>query len=412
MSIERAVRIVAAALPLGWACGACAQSSVTLYGIVNPDVVFVSNAQTGRVAGALHGDRQISLQDATTSAYVGSRFGIRGREDLGAGTFAVFTLENGFSVANGSLGQGGALFGRQAFVGVSNERFGSVMLGRQYSPVIDFLAPLTTVSQWGGFITAHPDDIDDLGLTVRQNNAVKFSTPVWHGWSAGAMYALGGVPGHVGRNQVMSAGVGYAGSSLRIGVGYLSASAPNVSMWGGQPNGGGSAANNIGSFGSATAPERNPVMAGYASASREQTVGAGASYALGNATIGAVYTNTRFVGLGSDAGPNPRGYAGSASFNTVELNGSYRIGAAVSLGASYSYTLARGPDAIGAHYHQVNAGVHYALSKRTDVYMIAVYQRAAGTDSLGQPAVASINGMTPSASRQQFVDAVGIAHRF
>lgn len=412
MSIARTAWIVAAVLPLGWACGASAQSSVTLYGIVNPDVVFVSNAQSGRVAGALRGDRQVSLQDATTSAYVGSRFGIRGREDLGAGTFVVFTLENGFSVANGSLGQGGALFGRQAFVGVSNERLGSVTLGRQYSPVIDYLAPLTTVTQWGGFITAHPDDIDDLGLTVRQNNAVKIATPVWHGLSAAAMYEFGGVAGHTGQNQVIAAGAGYVGGPLRIGVGYLNASAPNVSMWGGQPNGGGSAVNNIGSFGSATAPQRNPVMAGYASASREETIGAGASYALGNATIGAAYTNTRFVGLGSDSGPNPRGYAGSASFNTVELNGSYRIGAAVSLGASYSYTLARGPDAIGAHYNQVNAGAHYALSKRTDVYMIAVYQRASGTDSLGQPAVASINGMTPSASRQQFVDAVGMAHRF
>ncbi|WP_335672065.1 porin [Burkholderia sp. LA-2-3-30-S1-D2] len=385
---------------------------MTLYGIVNPDVVFVSNAQSGRVAGALRGDRQVSLQDATTSAYVGSRFGIRGREDLGAGTFAVFTLENGFSVANGSLGQGGALFGRQAFVGVSNDRLGSVTLGRQYSPVIDYLAPLTTVTQWGGFITAHPDDIDDLGLTVRQNNAVKIATPVWHGLSAAAMYEFGGVAGHTGQNRVIAAGAGYVGDPLRIGVGYLNASAPNVSMWGGQPNGGGSAVNNIGSFGSATAPQRNPVMAGYASASREETIGVGASYVLGNATIGAAYTNTRFVGLGSDSGPNPRGYAGSASFNMVELNGSYRIGAAVSLGASYSYTLARGPDAIGAHYNQVNAGVHYALSKRTDVYMIAVYQRASGTDSLGQPAVASINGMTPSASRQQFVDAVGMAHRF
>ncbi|CAB3963905.1 MULTISPECIES: porin [Burkholderia] len=412
MSIERKAWIAVAALPLGWACGAFAQSSVTLYGIVDPDVVFVSNAQSGRVAGALHGDRQVSLQDATTSAYVGSRFGIRGREDLGAGTFAVFTLENGFSVANGSLGQGGALFGRQSFIGVSNERLGSVTLGRQYSPVIDYLAPLTTVSQWGGFITAHPDDIDNLGLTVRQNNTVKIATPVWHGWSASAMYGFGGVAGHVGQNQVVAAGAGYVGGPLRIGIGYLNASAPNVSMWGGQPSGGGIAANNIGSFGSATAPERNPVMAGYASASREETIGAGASYTLGNATIGAAYTNTRFIGLGSDSGPNPRGYTGSASFNAVELNGSYRIGAAVSVGASYSYTLARGPDASGAHYNQFNAGVHYALSKRTDVYMIAVYQRAAGTDSLGQAAVASINGMTPSASRQQFVDAVGIAHRF
>ncbi|ABB08544.1 porin [Burkholderia lata] len=412
MTILRSAKVVVAMLPLGWAFGVCAQSSVMLYGIVDPDVVFVSNAQVNKVGGTLHGARQVSLQDATTSAYVGSRFGIRGREDLGGGTSTIFTLENGFSVANGFLGQGGALFGRQAFVGLSNDSLGSLTLGRQYSPVVDFLSPLTTVTQWGGFITAHPDDIDNLGLTVRQNNSVKISSPVWHGWSASAMYGFGGVAGQMARNQVIAAGAGYVGGALRIGVGYLSAYDPNVSMWGNQPNGGGNLVNNIGSFGSETTPQKNPVMAGYASASREQTIGAGASYTLGRATLGAAYTNTRFVGLGSDAGPNPQGYVGSATFNTIEVNGAYRIAPAVSLGASYSYTLTRGPDAIGAHYNQINAGVHYALSKRTDVYMIAVYQRASGVDSLGQSAVASINGMTPSASRQQFVDAIGLAHRF
>jgi predicted porin len=60
----------------------------------------------------------------------------------------------------------------------------------------------------------------------------------------------------------------------------------------------------------------------------------------------------------------------------------------------------------------VNAGVHYALSKRTDMYMVVAYQHASGVNSLGQAAVASINGMTPSATRQQVVDAIGLAHRF
>ena len=153
-------------------------------------------------------------------------------------------------------------------------------------------------------------------------------------------------------------------------------------------------------------------MAGYASAHREQIFGGGASYTFARATVGVVYSNTRFVGLGSDGGPNPLGYAGSAVFNVVEANASYQLTAPLSLGASYSYTSASGPVANKAHYNQVNAGVHYALSKRTDVYMVAAYQHASGVDSFNQPAVASINGLTPSASKQQVVDTLGIAHRF
>ncbi|MFP3617304.1 porin, partial [Paraburkholderia sp. SIMBA_050] len=49
----------------------------------------------------------------------GSRWGLRGTEDLGGGLKAIFVLENGFSVGTGAAGQGGAMFGRQAYVGLS-----------------------------------------------------------------------------------------------------------------------------------------------------------------------------------------------------------------------------------------------------------------------------------------------------
>lgn len=391
---------------------AFAQSSVSFYGIIDPALVYVSNAQTNKAGGILHGARQFSMQDASTSAYIGSRFGFRGIEDLGGGSRAIFTLENGFNVANGALGQGGLLFGRQAFVGLSNDRIGSITAGRQYSSFADYLFPLTPVSQWGGFITAHPDDIDNLGLTVRQNNALKISSPVWNGFSTNAMYAFGGVAGSMSTNQVVSVGAGYTGGPLKVAIGYLSAYDPNISMWGGQPNAGGVTANNIGSFGSATMPEKNPVIAGYASAHREEVFGAGVAYTLGRTTLGVLYTNTRFLGLGSASGPNPLGYQGSAAFNTIELSASCRVLPETSISASYAYTTTSGPNANKAHYNQVNAGVHYFLSKRTDVYMVGAYQRASGVDSLGQTAVASINGMTPSSTRQQFVDTVGITHRF
>ncbi|WP_321960571.1 porin [Paraburkholderia sp. J7] len=403
---------MAAVVSVGFSSAAFAQSSVTFYGIVDPDIVYVSNAQTNKAGGVLHGAHQYSMQDASSSAYVGSRFGLRGSEDLGGGIKAIFTLENGFNAANGVLGQGGALFGRQAFVGLANESIGTITAGRQYSSFVDYLFPLSSVNLWGGFITAHPDDVDNLGLTVRQNNTVKYTSPTWNGFSADVMYSFGGVPGSISTDQVISAGAGYSVGPLRIGIGYLSAYDPNVSMWGSQPNGGGAAVNNIGSLGSATTPQKNPVIAGYASANREEVFGGGASYTFGHAAVGFIYTNTRFIGLGSDAGPNPLGYVGSAVFSTIELNTSWRFTNALSVGASYSYTSTSGPKANKAHYNQVNAGVHYNLSRRTDVYTVVAYQRAAGVDSLGQSAVASVNGMTPSATNQQFVATIGLAHRF
>ncbi|WP_176053179.1 porin [Paraburkholderia caribensis] len=395
-----------------YASFAHASSSVTLYGIIDPDVVFVSNAQLGRAGGVLQGAHQISMLDASTSSYAGSRFGLKGVEDLGGGTSAVFTLENGFNAATGALGQGGLMFGRQAFVGVTNNTFGAISLGRQYSSLFDFVSPSTSASQFGGFITSHPDDLDNLGITNRQNNTIKISTPSFRGFSMNAMYGLGGVAGNVSQNQLWSVGAGYLNGPFRIGVAFLDAFDPNISLWGAQPNSGGVTTNNMGSFGSVTTPQRNPVIAGYASAHREQIAAAGTSYVIGRATVGVVYSNTRFVGLGSTSGPNPLGYVGSASFNTVEGNLTYLVDPDVSLGTSYSYTSANGPDGRKAHYNQVNVGAHYFISKRTDVYVVAAYQRASGVDSLGQSAVASITGMTPSASKQQFVNSVGLAHKF
>ena len=164
-----------------------AQGSVTLYGVVDPDIVFVNNAQTGRSSGQLTGRQQYSMMDATTSAYFGSRFGLKGVEDLGGGMTASFTLENGFNAANGTLGQGGLLFGRQAFVGLSAAA-GRITLGRQYSSLWDFVSPLAVITQWAGYIGSHPDDVDNIGGTNRQNNSLKYTSPTWNGITANALY--------------------------------------------------------------------------------------------------------------------------------------------------------------------------------------------------------------------------------
>jgi predicted porin len=256
--LMRKVKVGAVLVAIACSSIAYGQSSVTLYGVVDPALVFVNNAQVNKAGGVLHGAQQYELVDAWTAAYAGSRFGIKGYEDLGGGTAAIFTLENGFNVNSGTLGQGGLMFGRQAFVGLTNNSWGTVTAGRQYSSMVDYVSPISSILQWGGYMTAHPDDVDNLAMTNRQNNALKLGTPVWNGFSANALYSFGGVAGNTSENQIITAAAGYTGGPLRVGVGFLSAFDPNISMWGSQPNAGGVTTNNLGSFGSARPPRRIP----------------------------------------------------------------------------------------------------------------------------------------------------------
>jgi predicted porin len=173
--------------------------------------------------------------------------------------------------------------------------------------------------------------------------------------------------------------------------------------------------NNIGSAGTATSPEANPVLAGYASASTEEIFAAGAAYNVGSATVGLTYSNARFKGLGDTgaSGPNPFGYTGTASFNNAEVNFKYQFTPSFLAGVAYNYTHTSGADdRTAATYHQASVGADYFLSKRTDVYGIVVYQHASGTDSLDQPAVADITGQTPSAVNHQIAVRLGMRHRF
>src|SRR5262249_17529951 len=112
----------------------------------------------------------------------------------------------------------------------------------------------------------------------------------------------------------------------------------------------------------------SPVYSGYGSANTYQVIAAGGAY-----TFGATYSNIRFLNLGSSYAS---AFAGqSVTFNSVELNFRYQLTPALLIGAAYHYT--KGGDIDGqtrATYQQGQVGVDYFLSKRTDVYLIGVYQ--------------------------------------
>jgi predicted porin len=368
-----------------------AQSSVTLYGIVDEGFNINTNA------GGKH------LYNLSSGVLQGSRWGLRGTEDLGGGLKAIFVLENGFDTNTGKLGQGGLLFGRQAFVGLSSN-YGSLTLGRQYDSAVDYVGPLEVGDQWGGYITAHPGDLDNLNNDYRVNNSIKFTSNNYNGLTFGGLYSLGGVAGETGRNQIFSVGAGYANGPLVLGAAYLNARNPNVGFFG----------NNTTT--STPSAVTSPVIAGFTSANTYQVIAAGGAYTFGAATIGGTYSNTKFMNLGASAASPFAGQ--TATFNNGEINFKYQLTPALLVGAAYDYT--RGSKIDGnsaAQYHQGSLGIDYFLSKRTDVYIIGVYQHALGetlnaAGTAPTEAVASISNLTPSANQNQLTGRVGIRTKF
>jgi predicted porin len=390
------VSLVAGALFV--AVGAAhAQSSVTLYGIIDEGFTVNTN---------MKGQHSYAMQSGVLS---GSRWGLKGVEDIGGDVRVIFTLENGFDPSNGRLGFNGLEFGRQAFFGVSGS-LGTLTLGRQYDPNGDFVGPFQASGQWGGNVSAHPADVDNTANTFRTNNAIKFRSASYGGFSFGGMYSLGGIAGDFSRNQVWSVAAGYTNGPLALAAGYVNARNPNISLIGnGTPA----------TPSAATANTPYPVISGFMSARTWQIFNSGIAYSIGPATVGATYSNVAFKGLGdTSSGPNPAGYSGEVYFNTTEVNFKYQVNPALVLGAAVSYTSSSGVSGSsgrndGAIYRQAEVGGLYLLSKRTDINAGVIYQKASGTDSRNLPAVASINNQSsPSSNDHQAIFRVGLRHRF
>jgi predicted porin len=392
---------------------ASAQSSVTLYGIVTGNITYTNNAQTAATSasGRPKGSAQVAQFDSGSSGLASSRWGLKGIEDLGGGLKSIFQLENGFSVNNGALGQGGAIFGRQAYVGLTAPKYGTFTLGRQGDASVEFVSPLIYGWYWGN-LAIHPADYDNLNFTHRINNTIKYLSDTYGGFRFGGLYSLGGVAGNVTQNQYWSLGGSYTGGSLASAASIFNARNPNVSLYGSNPNAS-TTGNNLGSAGSATAAESNPSIAGFASANSQQTISVASTYTAGGAIVGVAYSNTQFRGLGTNAALNTFGYHGTASLNTVSASLRYQATPFLRFGTSFDYTeggSVSGKE--GAKYEQFNLGAAYSLSKATDLYVTGAFQHASGTDSLGRPAVAAIGYLTPSATSKQVAVSAGIKHLF
>lgn len=374
-----------------------AQSSVTLYGTIDTGINYVSQTWTADTIGGSTG-RAYALSSGVIQA---SHWGIRGAEDIDHGLKAIFTVESGFDVNTGKSDQANTLFDRQAFVGLAGN-FGSVTIGRQYDSLNDFVTPLTAGSRGAGQFGAHPADIDNLDNSVRLNNAIKYTSADYDGITFGGVYSMGGTPGNFSNNQVWSAGASFINGPLAIGAAFLQAKNPNTSFFGNSSHD--ATENHLPSM----------VTAGYASARSLQIAAAGATYAFGPLTAGALFSNVQFKGLGDvNSGPITEGVTGKGTLNTTEASLAYQFSPVLSGIVSGSFTKSNSvAGKKGARYKQLNVGLDYALSKRTGVYFLAAGQKASGTNSFNIEAEAEINGFSPSNSGKQLVARVGMRHAF
>ena len=355
-----------------------AQSTVTLYGIADAGFVYTSNVAT---SSSTHG-KVFALTSGNES---GSRWGLTGAEDLGGGLKAIFKLESGFNINNGTSGQGGRLFGRQAYVGLSGTSFGSVTMGRQYNAIQDYLAPLDVASVLTQFAT-HPFDNDNLNNSFRTDNSVKYVSPTLGGFQAQALYGFSNNT-NFANNRTYSVGATFATGPVNVAAAYAHLQNPGVF--------GGALVGNP----SSTAATSNP---NTISGNRVDQWGLGGTLAFGPLTAGLLYTGTLY----SNSTSAVTAASGTVHFQNYEGSVRYQVTPALVLAAGETFTNVH-QSGVSGHYWQSNLGADYSLSKRTDLYATAIYQTTAKTVH------AAIDASAGTASGQsQFVGTVGIRHKF
>ncbi|RDJ98951.1 porin [Paraburkholderia lacunae] len=369
--------------------GASAQSSVTLYGVVDNAFAYVSNQK---------GHSNFYMSQGNLQA---SKFGLLGAEDLGAGTKAIFRLESGFNSLTGAQSSSGFIFNRQAYVGLSNDKYGTVTLGRQYTPYFQMVGALGPTGVLTGATGAHPGDLDALDTTLRLNNSVTYLSPNIAGLQVSAQYGLGGVPGSVANGSHFSAAFRYDYKPFSIAAGYVKLKDIATSQA-------------LGSY-----AVNSPVNSGYATARSAQLFAAAARYTHEDLMVGVNYSNVQYTPGSSSL------FANEGAFNTYGVITTYRITPAVIVGAGYSYTQASKANGISdpARYHQISLEQTYSLSTRTTLYALEAYQHARGktlvaagsTGTSIRDAVAVVGdsqNTTPSSGPSQFVGMVGLRHAF
>jgi predicted porin len=336
---------------------ASAQSSVTLYGIVDSGLFYASKSidASGNNAG-----KKWALIDSGLSP---SQFGFRGTEDLGGGLKLDFDLESGINMTNGSYNDSnGYFFGRQAWTQLRSD-LGSLKMGLQFSPFFLTLYDLDPrgLAPFGSSVVQYINNVVGTGLT--NANAISYTSPTIGGLQASLMYAFGGSAGDFRAGQQYSASLKYDNGSLLL----------TAALYSGNP--GGTAA---------TTPLPTTI----------EFVGRmiGAGYRFGKLTVKASYASYKVAGA-----MDSHVWGGGLD---------YLVTPEVDFNSGVWYTSDR--NNTGNHSLLGAAGVNYYLSKATTLYGQVAVVNNHGAMNTGL----SVNGALNEGPGTSFGGAVGVRHMF
>lgn len=231
-----------------------AQTQLDVYGTLDLGVVQMTNAGnispnfvTGATpTGSANAARLGTVRGMINGGESASRWGIKGSEDLGDGNKAFFQLESGFSVANGNLntsglagGTGstnmiadtslnGQLFGRAAFIGVSNTDLGALSFGRQNSLQLDVIAAIG-----GGYDPVNAQMFSPINFSgsyggggttdnARVDNSIKYAKKIGN-INVNALYSMGGMANASSARSDAQLNVGYEADTFGVQAAYQQA---------------------------------------------------------------------------------------------------------------------------------------------------------------------------------------------
>jgi len=328
---------------------AMAQSSVTLFGIVDTAFGYVDNANAA-------GD---SVYGLSTSGNATSRLGFRGVEDLGGGLKAGFWLEGEIFGDNGNAA--GFNFQRRSTVSLAGG-FGEVRLGRDLTPgysktsSYDVFGQNTGIGQFRGWSNWYGTSGDADG--IRSSNMISYYTPNFSGFTAGLGYGFDEqTSGKAGR--YVGGYVAYENGPLGVAVSY---------------------------------DQRNLA----ADVDRNALTVAG-SYNLNVVKLNAIVQQTK------DDVPG----ASDRKVNAYALGASAPVGAGE---VKLQYAL-YDQKAIDSKAHQISLGYVHNLSKRTALYGTVAYLKNKDASNLALPTKGLTVG-GPGAGENQTGVQLGIRHSF
>ncbi len=389
-----------------------AQSTVTLYGLLDANV---GATKTNVLANGVYGSQRNTI--VGSGGLNGSRFGFRITEDLGGGLAAIGNLEGGVNLDTGASGQG-ALFGRQANVGLASASLGTLTIGRNKTPYYDLhgsvglretafdatsntnfgtvgnynpaaiAAAGTTAATSGAQNSAYllsnhgaaagstPNAATWLGFNARLNNSIRYTSPSFSGFSVAGVYGFG-----EDKTTNQRASQTYGGTAQY-------ANGPIMAYLGFQSDGYARAA-------------------GVARQSLENVL-VGASYDFGVAKVGANYNRAKLKNVTASGFLNGNGFVNGVAGGSIDPQKEYGFSVSVPFGATVveaNYGQSKG-DTLGK---STGYGIQalYSLSKRTTLY--TGFSSVKAYDRLAQLTVNALPGS--SIERNQFF-AVGARHTF